>query len=129
MKSLYDFIEDRRNGRVGGTTAIFSKTYKALYFSKEVVPYTGKKFDNDNDVPLYHHVGVYAYKKSALDKYILLNEGNLEKFEGLEQLRFLENDIPVKCVEVQDNGRHFWELNNPEDVKRIESVLQAHKIE
>ena len=44
--------------------------------------------------------------------------------EGLEQLRFLEHGSPVLCVEVQARGREFWELNNPEDVPRIESMMR-----
>ena len=44
--------------------------------------------------------------------------------EGLEQLRFLENGETVKCVEVEGRGRVFWELNNPEDVARIEGVIE-----
>jgi 3-deoxy-manno-octulosonate cytidylyltransferase (CMP-KDO synthetase) len=43
--------------------------------------------------------------------------------EGLEQLRFLANGRTVKCVEVDGRGRVFWELNNPEDVARIEQVI------
>ena len=50
-------------------------------------------------------------------------EGPLEAREGLEQLRFLENGATVACVEVDARGRLFWELNNPEDIARIESVL------
>jgi 3-deoxy-manno-octulosonate cytidylyltransferase (CMP-KDO synthetase) len=41
----------------------------------------------------------------------------------LEQLRFLERGLAVLCVEVQARGRLFWELNNPEDVPRIEAML------
>ncbi|ETX13488.1 hypothetical protein OCH239_10255 [Roseivivax halodurans JCM 10272] len=44
--------------------------------------------------------------------------------EGLEQLRFLENGTPVACVEVEAQGRLFWELNNPEDIPRIEAALK-----
>ena len=51
------------------------------------------------------------------------SEGVLERNEGLEQLRFLENGERVACVEVDARGRVFWELNNPVDVARIESVL------
>ncbi|MEO0369988.1 MAG: 3-deoxy-manno-octulosonate cytidylyltransferase, partial [Pseudomonadota bacterium] len=51
-------------------------------------------------------------------------EGSLEKLEGLEQLRFMENHRPVLCVEVAARGRQFWELNNPEDVHRIETMMR-----
>lgn len=128
VKALYDFIEDRKAGRVGGTTVAFSKNYRAMYFSKEVIPYTGNNVKNDNEVPVYHHVGVYAYRNKILQNYMRLPEGIMEKWEGLEQLRFLENDINIKCVEVNSKGRHFWELNNPEDVNRIEAVLEKHAV-
>ena len=49
----------------------------------------------------YFHVGLYAYRPSSLDKYISFGEGNLENIEGLEQLRFLENNLPIKCIPVR----------------------------
>lgn len=121
--ALNGFQEDRKNDRVGGTTAVFDNTGKALYFSKEVLPYTGRQFSDGENIPVFHHVGVYAYRTAALDKYIGWPEGRLEKWEGLEQLRFMENGIPVQCVEVDAKGRAFWELNNPVDVERIEKIL------
>ncbi len=121
------FVEDRQNGRVGGTTAVFDSSMNALYFSKEVIPYTGRGPDNpfaEGDlIPVFHHVGVYAYREAALRAYATWTAGPLERCEGLEQLRFLENGVPVRCVEVDGRGRVFWELNNPVDVERIESVL------
>jgi 3-deoxy-manno-octulosonate cytidylyltransferase (CMP-KDO synthetase) len=50
-------------------------------------------------------------------------EGQLERLEGLEQLRFLEQGQPVMCVEVTAEHRAFWELNNPSDVALIENIL------
>ncbi len=118
------FLEDRRAGRVGGTTAVFAADRRALYFSKEVIPYTAPGQSFDAGPPVYHHVGVYAYRPQALADYAQWPMGPLERLEGLEQLRFLENGCPVLCVEVDARGRVFWELNNPEDVARIESVLE-----
>lgn len=121
-QTFENFKNDRAEGRVGGTTAVFSKTGKALYFSKEVIPFVpeGKV---QEQVPVFHHVGVYAYRIDALKNYMKWGEGVLEANEGLEQLRFLENDADISCVEVDARGRVFWELNNPVDVARIESVL------
>ncbi len=118
-----NFVEDRKNDRVGGTTAVFDRNRNALYFSKEVIPYTGKTFGEGDDIPVFHHVGVYAYRPEALLAYGSWPVGPLERFEGLEQLRFLENGMPIRCVEVDGKGRVFWELNNPVDVARIESVI------
>ncbi|SIS87471.1 3-deoxy-manno-octulosonate cytidylyltransferase [Phaeovulum vinaykumarii] len=114
---------DRAAGRVGGTTAVFGATGHALYFSKEVVPYTGCDYPDAAPTPVFHHVGVYAYRPAALAAYPGWPVGPLETLEGLEQLRFLENGRAVACVEVEARGRQFWELNNPSDVPRIESMM------
>jgi len=121
--ALNGFLEDRRAGRVGGTTAVFDRAGRALYFSKEVIPYLPRAFGAEEMTPVFHHVGVYAYRPAALAAYVGWEPGPLETLEGLEQLRFLENGVPVLCVEVEARGRAFWELNNPEDVPRIEAML------
>ncbi|MFV1874416.1 3-deoxy-manno-octulosonate cytidylyltransferase [Nioella sp.] len=116
-------MADRHAGRVGGTTAVFDANRHALYFSKEVIPFTGRIYQRDEPTPVFHHVGVYAYRPDALSAYPTWPVGALETLEGLEQLRFLENGHNVLCVEVEARGRKFWELNNPEDVPRIETML------
>lgn len=124
-RQTYDnFVEDRKEGRVGGTTAVFDQHMNALYFSKEVIPYIapGKL---PQPIPVFHHVGVYAYRPDALMHYVETPASTLEELEGLEQLRFLSAGISVRCVEVDARGRVFWELNNPGDVARIEAALEA----
>ena len=116
-------LEDRRAGRVGGTTAVFGAGGRGLYFSKEVIPYCGRDYGDDEPTPVFHHVGVYAYRRAALLDYPRWDIGPLETLEGLEQLRFLENGRTVLCVEVEARGRQFWELNNPSDVARIEAMM------
>ena len=110
---------DRAAGRVGGTTALCDAAGRALYFSKEVLPFGG----DGAAVPVLHHVGLYAYTPAALEAYLSWPEGVLERAEGLEQLRFLENGFPVGCTRVESRGRPFWELNNPADVARIEAIM------
>jgi len=122
-RALNGLLEDRKAGRVGGTTAVFTKDRHALYFSKEVVPFTSKTYTDEDETPVFHHAGVYAYRPSALAAYSKWDSGPLEGLEGLEQLRFLERGRPVLCVEVEARGRQFWELNNPEDVPRIEAMM------
>ena len=122
-RALNGFLADRRAGRVGGTTAVFGAKGRGLYFSKEVIPFTGQVYGDDDATPVFHHVGVYAYRPAALAAYSGWPVGPLETLEGLEQLRFLENGRVVACVEVQARGRQFWELNNPEDVPRIEAMM------
>lgn len=116
--ALKNLRDDRKADRVGGTTAVFGADMRGIYFSKEVIPFAANP-----DVPVYHHVGLYAYRSEALERYASWPEGPLEKTEGLEQLRFLEQGEPVLCVKVEAKGRVFWELNNPVDIERIEAVL------
>ena len=122
-ETLAAFKADRKAGRVGGTTAVFGSRHQALYFSKEVIPYTTGISEDAEETPVFHHVGVYAYRPEALLAYPTWPTGPLETLEGLEQLRFLESGRRVLCVEVEAQGRKFWELNNPEDVSRIEAML------
>lgn len=122
-RALNGFLADRKDGRVGGTTAVFSRNRHALYFSKEVIPFTSRRYEDHDETPVFHHVGVYAYRPSALAAYTGWSVGPLEMLEGLEQLRFLENNHSILCVEVEARGRQFWELNNPEDVARLEAMM------
>lgn len=122
-KTLAGLLTDRKAGRVGGTTAVFDQQMRGLYFSKEVIPFTAKTYADDAQTPVFHHVGVYAYRPAALADYPAWPIGPLETLEGLEQLRFLENGRRVLCVQVDAKGRPFWELNNPSDVPVIEAML------
>lgn len=117
---LARFRADRAAGRVGATTAITDSKGRALYFSKEVLP-----FGADESTPVLYHVGVYAYRPAALRRFAGLPPGRAERAEGLEQLRFLEHGIGVNCVEVETHGRDFWEVNSPEDIPRVEAILTA----
>lgn len=125
--SLYRFLNDRQNGRVGATTVVFDSNRRALYFSKEVIPYTSQS-SQASEIPVFHHVGVYAYRKTALESYPKWDIGRLEKAEQLEQLRFIEQGKNVKIKIVKDYGHLFWELNNPEDVEIIEKMIDANKL-
>ncbi len=104
---------------------MFGAGGRALYFSKEVIPHTAQDYAPDAPTPVFHHVGVYAYRPAALLAYPAWPMGPLEQLEGLEQLRFLEQGRAVLCVEVAARGRPFWELNNPSDVAVIEKMLNS----
>lgn len=127
--TLNSLLADRKAGRVGGTTAVFAADHRALYFSKEVIPFTSAAYGDAGATPVFHHVGVYAYRPDALAAYPTWPTGPLETLEGLEQLRFMENGRSVLCVEVEARGRAFWELNNPEDVPKIEAMMAQMGVE
>ena len=116
--------EDRQAGRVGGTTAVIAGDGRALYFSKEVLPFSDKLGAGE----VFLHIGLYAYRREALKRYASWPESRLEQIEGLEQLRFLENGAKVECVTVEAAGRAFWEVNLPEDIARVEAALQQRGI-
>ena len=122
-ETLNALVQDRKAGRVGGTTAVFQAQGHALYFSKEVLPFTTETYSKEAETPVFHHVGVYAYRPPTLQAYPGWQIGPLETLEGLEQLRFLEQGRRVLCVEVEARSRQFWELNNPQDVARIEAMM------
>jgi 3-deoxy-manno-octulosonate cytidylyltransferase (CMP-KDO synthetase) len=124
-ESLGHFFADRAAGRVGATTVVTSRSGDALYFSKEVIPFTNGRTHFDEPVPVFHHVGLYAYRPAALAAYARWHPTLLEELEGLEQLRFLEAGWRIRAVEVDARGRPFWEVNNPEDVDRVEGQLAA----
>ena len=121
--SLTRFREDRRAGRVGGTTVVVGRSGDALYFSKEVLPFTEATYEDAAPTPVLHHVGLYGYRPEALKAYVAAEPCALETLEGLEQLRFLDLGVAMRVVEVAARGRVFWELNNPVDVARIEAAL------
>lgn len=127
-EALANLLADRAAGRVGGTTVVRDLSGRALYFSKEVLPFTGA-WSGQAPVPVFHHVGVYAYRQDALRRYADLPPGGLELLEGLEQLRFLENALPVQATEVTAPGAVFWELNNPSDAALIEAALTRMGLE
>ncbi len=127
LESYRRFTEDRKNGRVGATTSVFDKNNRALYFSKEVIPFLPSE-QSLSSTPVFHHVGVYGYRMKSLRSYPAWDIGPLEQAEQLEQLRFLEQGQAVYVVEVDAKGVEFWELNNPEDVSRIESMMATNPV-
>ncbi|MBH87530.1 MAG: 3-deoxy-manno-octulosonate cytidylyltransferase [Pelagibacterales bacterium] len=68
---------------------------KALYFSRSLIPY--------GEGPVYHHIGIYAYSRDSLEKFITLKPSFLEKRESLEQLRALEANMNIKASVVKNN--------------------------
>jgi len=74
---------------------VTDRSGRALYFSRATIP-----FDRDGTRPRYlKHLGIYAYRKEALDRFVSVPESALENGERLEQLRFLENGISIYCAE------------------------------
>lgn len=122
-------LADQAAGRVGGTTVVADRTGRALYFSKAVIPHVPADRAGDPDLPVLLHLGVYGYRRAALERYAAAPPSPLEELEGLEQLRFLDQGVPVRVLEVDLEGMEMWELNNPSDVEPIEAALRARGID
>lgn len=116
-------------GRVGGTTVVTDNQGRALYFSKRLLPHLPGGALSGEMAPVRLHVGVYAYRPEALERYVATPVSDLEMLEGLEQLRFLAAGIPVAVVDVATPPFALRELNNPEDVEPIEQALAEAGLE
>jgi 3-deoxy-manno-octulosonate cytidylyltransferase (CMP-KDO synthetase) len=110
-------------GRVGGTTVVADVNNHALYFSKRLIPFLPSGALDGQMSPVRLHVGVYAYRPEALERYVATPVSELETLEGLEQLRFLVAGVPIAVVDVATPPFALRELNNPEDVAAIEAAL------
>jgi 3-deoxy-manno-octulosonate cytidylyltransferase (CMP-KDO synthetase) len=116
----------KTNSSASGTLVTFDRTGKALYFSKSIIPYVRHQSNGQKaqaGPPIYRHIGLYAYRYDVLTRYVNLEPTPLEICEGLEQLRALENGIPIQVVEVDYKGRTHWSVDSPEDAKMAEQII------
>jgi 3-deoxy-manno-octulosonate cytidylyltransferase (CMP-KDO synthetase) len=99
---------------------VVDRNGRALYFSRATIP-----FDRDGARPHYFkHLGLYAYRKGALDRFVTLAESSLEKSERLEQLRFLENGMPIFVGETPYDSVG---VDTEEDLQRVIEILRDLK--
>ncbi len=92
---------------------------RALYFSRATIPHDR---DAAGGSRCFKHLGFYAYRKPALDRFCSLPESGLERSERLEQLRFLENGIPIHVAETPFDTVG---VDTEEDLRRVEVLLQS----
>ncbi len=90
--------------------------FRALYFTRATAPY--------GDGPLYHHIGLYAYRRRALQRFIGLSPSPLEQRERLEQLRALEAGMRIDAVVVDDTPLG---VDTPEDLERARAIIAARR--
>ena len=94
-----------------------AKPARALYFSKLPVPW--------GEGPHYEHIGLYAYRREALDRYVSLPRGVLELRERLEQLRALENGMTISVTLVTPD-QHGGQVDTPGDLERVRAQVAKH---
>lgn len=91
---------------------------QALYFSRSLIPHHR---DAQVQAPYYKHLGLYAYTPAALEKFHTLPPSPLEQLEKLEQLRFLENGVPIAVVETADDTLG---VDTEEDLRAVEAYFR-----
>ena len=96
---------------------VVNKFNEALYFSRSVIPFPR---DTNTKVPYYKHIGIYAYRKDALQQFTQLPPSLLEETEKLEQLRYLENGFKIRLAltEISTIG-----IDTPEDLEKARKRL------
>ncbi len=98
---------------------VTDKNGRALYFSRSTIPFNR---DQNPGIEYFKHLGFYAYRKPALERFCKLPESSLEAAERLEQLRLLENGIDIYVEETPFNT---VEVDTEEDLKRVEEILRS----
>lgn len=88
----------------------------ALYFSRATIPH--------GEGPLWHHIGIYAFRRPALARFVALPESPLERRESLEQLRALEAGMRIACARVEHAP---FGVDTPADLDRARTALAAWK--
>ncbi len=98
---------------------VTDKNGRALYFSRATIP-----FDRDQSgaIRYFKHLGLYAFRRAALDRFCSLPESMLEAAERLEQLRLLENGIDIF---VEETPFGTVEVDTEEDLRRVEELLRS----
>ncbi len=113
-----DNDEERTNPNVVKIvgTPLGEKRLRALYFTRTTAPY--------GEGPHYHHIGIYAYRRAALERFVSASPSTLELREKLEQLRALENGmrIDVALVDTIPLG-----VDTPADLEKARVLLSAEK--
>ncbi len=124
--SLDTLREHKKTTPFSGTTLVADADEKALWFSKNIIPAIRKEAQlraNTRLSPVRRHIGLYGFRKAALERFVSLPIGYWETLEGLEQLRCLENGMTVSCVEVQPAKVAISGIDTPEDLARAEALL------
>ena len=99
---------------------VFAADNRAMYFSRSVIPYYRK----DKDTICFGHIGIYALRMSVLKKFVDLKQTSLECTERLEQLRLLENNIPMHIVVTEHQS---IAVDRPADIQAVTNLLSRKR--
>ena len=125
-KALDEMRQHKRMAPSSGTTCIRSADGRALWFSKAIIPAirdeTALRAAGPLS-PIFRHLGLYAYRFEALERYERAPPSSYEKLEGLEQLRLLELGADIRTVEVRPAVHEMSGIDTLEDVTLAEALI------
>ncbi len=106
----------------GEVKIVLNSNNDALYFSRSVIPFIKNKPESQWHLHFnyYRHVGMYAYRVDILEKITKLPPSELEKAESLEQLRWLQNQFKIKCVETTFDSHC---VDTPADIEKVLKLM------
>jgi len=127
--ALEAFRDHKRTTPFSGTTLIVDNNGKAIWFSKNIIPAIRKEepLKAQNTLsPICRHIGLYAYRREVLEKFVGWPESRFEKLEGLEQLRLLENGMSIQGVRVDPPKVASPGIDTPDDLALAERLIAEH---
>jgi 3-deoxy-manno-octulosonate cytidylyltransferase (CMP-KDO synthetase) len=119
MATLCRPLEADRADDPNAVKVVRDTNHRALYFSRSAIPYPRVA---ESAAPLWRlHLGIYGFRREALARFVALTPSPLEKAEALEQLRALENGIPILVL---DAPHPSYGVDTPEDLRRVEDIMK-----
>ncbi|MEP4051726.1 MAG: 3-deoxy-manno-octulosonate cytidylyltransferase [Litorimonas sp.] len=132
IRLTWDALDDLRESKTttpfSGTTVI-EKAGRAVWFSKAIIPSIRKEASLRELGPLspvLRHIGLYGFRRAALERFTELPQSHFEKLEGLEQLRALENGMSIGVERVSPPQISSPGIDTKEDLKRAELLIQTY---
>ncbi|RJP85926.1 MAG: 3-deoxy-manno-octulosonate cytidylyltransferase [Desulfobacteraceae bacterium] len=121
VSTLARVIDRRTADNPDQVKVVLDAANRAIYFSRSLVPYPREA----ETIEFLGHIGLYAFRMNALKQFVSLPPGRLEAIEKLEQLRLLENGIPIHVVitKLQSVG-----VDRPEDIDRVSRLIDKSSI-
>lgn len=140
--ALDHFRQSKAKTPFSGTTVVFNQDSYAMWFSKQILPAIRNEEsfrtetnnfspetceDHETLSPVCRHIGLYGYHRDILLNIDQMRSTEYETLEGLEQLAFIENSVPIKMVQVDYQGRQGMSgIDSPEDVARAEAIIKQY---
>jgi len=116
---MHKISDDKQLQNPNIVKLVTDKNGFALLFSRSCIPYNR---NGETNVNYWRHIGVYAYRKTALLQFIQWPMSELENIEKLEQLRYLENGVRIKMIETDSSGIG---IDTPEDLENARVFLRS----